>query len=35
MNNTNNKPNIWGKVLKVAIAVLSALAAALGIQACC
>lgn len=35
MTAVNNKPNRWANVLKIAITVLSALAAALGIQACC
>ena len=30
----SSKPNVWGNVLKIAITVLSAIAAALGIQAC-
>ena len=31
---TENK-NIWGKILKIAITVLTAIAAAFGLQACC
>jgi len=29
------KNNIWSKILKITITVLSAIAAAFGIQACC
>lgn len=35
MSTIDRKPNVWASVLKIAITVLSALAAALGIQACC
>ena len=31
----NENKNIWSKILKIAITVLSAIAAAFGIQACC
>ena len=30
-----NKPNVWGKILKVVITVLTAIATTFGIQACC
>jgi len=31
----NENKNIWSKILKIAITVLTAIAAAFGIQACC
>ena len=31
----NENKSIWGKILKITITVLTALATALGIQACC
>ena len=31
----NKNKSVWGEILKFAITVLSALAAAFGIQACC
>ena len=34
MNNENN-PSVWGKILKLVITVLTAIATTLGIQACC
>lgn len=33
-NEKNESPGIWGKILKITITVLSAIAAAFGIQAC-
>lgn len=35
MSTSSNTPSVWGKILKIAITVLSAIAAAFGIQACC
>ena len=35
MSTNSNTPSVWGTVLKIAITVLSALAAVFGIQACC
>ena len=32
---TNNTNNIWTKILKITITLLTALATAFGIQACC
>ena len=32
--NPSSKPNFWANVLKIAFTVLSAIAAALGVQAC-
>ncbi len=34
MNNENNT-SVWGKILKIVITVLTAIATTLGIQACC
>ena len=34
MTNTSNTPSVWGKILKIAITILSAIAAAFGLQAC-
>ncbi|MBP3668021.1 MAG: smalltalk protein [Bacteroides sp.] len=35
MENKENKTNLWGKILKVVITVLTAIATTLGVQACC
>lgn len=35
MNQNSQGSNVWSKILKIAITVLSAIAAAFGIQACC
>ena len=35
MNQNSQGSNVWSKMLKIAITVLSAIAAAFGIQACC
>ena len=33
--NNENSPSVWGKILKIVITVLTAIATTLGIQACC
>ena len=34
MMNNENKTSVWGKILKIVITVLTAIATTLGIQAC-